>query len=186
MLTYQDFDQWLVEYARHLPVPVNKRTAAQKASDVTNVAKGQAGLAAGTQLGAQGTQISTGSLLPAYQQMLKGPSAAETQTVAGGLGAEAGAQRDALARRAASTGNPAAYTAGLDKLAQTQDITTSNAMAKLATSDRDEALKGLSNLYGVDTATMSKLLEPGKITSNAGGFKIGVGPFSFGADSSSG
>src|ERR1700675_3894352 len=77
-----------------------KQTGAQKASDVTNVAKGQAGLAEGTAMA--GTANASGAtLLPAYQSILKDPgySAADksaiTLNTVGGIGAEAGAGRDA-------------------------------------------------------------------------------------------
>jgi hypothetical protein len=151
------------------PVDLLKQTSAEKQSDVTNVAKGQAGLQAGQQLGAAGTGIQQ-TLLPAYQQMLKGPSAAETLSTVGGIGATQGANREALTRHAASTGNPAAFTAGLDKLSQTQGQETADAMAKLTTADRDKGLAGMSNLYGVDTATMAKLLDPGQMQPNPPGF----------------
>lgn len=150
------------------PVDELKQTGAERASDVTNVAKGQAGLQAGQQLGAAGTGIQS-TLLPAYQSMLAGPSAAETLSTVGGLGATQGAQRDALTRHAASTGNAAGFTAGLDKLAQTQGTQTADAMAKLTTEDRDKALKGMSDLYGVDTQTMASLLKPGELAPNQPG-----------------
>ncbi len=121
--------------------------------------KSNLGIGNAAQLGGQGQGIQS-TLLPAYQQMLAGPSAAETLNTVGGIGATAGAERDALARRSASTGNPAGFAAGLGNLARTQQQTTADAMAKLTTSDRDKALGGLSNLYGVDTNTMAALLKP--------------------------
>jgi hypothetical protein len=150
------------------PVALAKQTSAEKQSDVTNVAKGKAGLQAGQQLGAAGTGIQN-TLLPAYQQMLKGPSAAETLNTVGGIGATQGANREALTRRAASTGNPAGFTAGLDKLSQTQGQQTADAMAKLSTEDRNQALSGMSNLYGVDVKTMADLLKPGELAPNQPG-----------------
>ena len=165
------------------PVDQMKQTGAQKAADKTNVAKGQAGLAAGQQLQSMGAGIQQNQLLPAYSDILKNPgySSADknamTLNTIGGIGATAGASRDALARRAGSTGNPAGFTAGLGMLNRDQMTSAANAEAGLqgkfadtALSERDKALGGLSNLSGVDVSTAQRYLEPGKMEPNQPGF----------------
>jgi hypothetical protein len=170
------------------PVELLKQTKAQQQSDVTNVAKGQAGLQAGQQLSGQSQSLAGSTLLPAYQSILQSPgySAADkgaiTQATLGGLGAGYGAAEDTARRRLASTGNPAGFGATLDKLAQDRAAGTATAEAGLqgkfadtAMAQRNQALQGLSSLYGVDMSTMAHLLTPGGIAPKQGGFSFSAG-----------
>lgn len=169
------------------PVLECKQTDAQKAADKTNVAKGQAGLAAGTQLGSQAQGIQ-GTLLPAYQSILSNPGyssadkSAMTLNTLGGLGASFGDAADSATNRTARTRNSAGYGETLDELSRERGRQTSTAEAGLqskfadtALSERDKALSGMSNLYGVDTDTMAKLLSPGAIQQNKGGLSVSGG-----------
>lgn len=162
----------------------HKQTGAQKAADTTNVAKGQAGLSAGTTLGAQAQGIQ-GTLLPAYRSIVANPgySAADKSAMRlstlGGLGASFGSAADSAENRTARTRNSAGFGETLDELARERGRQTSTAEAGLeskfadtALSERDRALSGMSNLYGVDTETMARLLSPGAINPSKGGFSI--------------
>lgn len=158
-----------------------KQTSAMRAADKTNVAKGQAGLAEGKALtGQMGTE--SGTLLPAYQSILKDPGysagdkSAITLNTLGGLGAAYGSESDAASNRMARTRNPAGFTASLDELARGRGRDTATAEAGLqekfadtALSERDKALGGLGNLYGIDASTMAKLLTPEGINPNPPG-----------------
>lgn len=120
------------------------------------------------------------TLLPAYQSILKNPGysdadkSAMTTSTLGGIGATYGAARDSAANTVARTNNSAGYMSTLDDLARSQGRETATAEAGLqskfadtALSERDKALSGVSNLYGIDTSTMAKLLGIG--TSRYGG-----------------
>src|SRR5271157_1149467 len=143
-----------------------KQTQTQQAQQGQELTQGKA-------LGGQVQQLGQ-TLLPAYQQILAKPGydtatkTAMTTNTLGGIGAAAGSASDAASRRLASTGNPGGYGALQDKLARDRMQSTATAEAGLqskfgdvALQQKNEALKGLSNLYGIDANTMAKLLEPG-------------------------
>lgn len=147
----------------------------------SQINKSNAGLSAGQQLQGQATGIS-GTLLPAYQSILSNPgySAADksaiTQNTLGGLGASFGAAQDTAMNRTARTNDSAGFGETLDELARERGRQTSTAesglqekFADTALSERDKALSGLSNLYGVDTDTMAKLYSPGSPNFNSSG-----------------
>jgi hypothetical protein len=163
------------------PVAACKQTGTQKQKDVAGLQQGQI-------LAGRGAAES-GTLLPAYQSILAKPGyddptkSAMTLNTLGGLGASFGGAADMAGNRMARTRNSAGYGDTLDELARERGRQTSTAEAGLqekfgdvALSERDKALSGMSNLYGIDTRTMAELLNPGQASSgNLGGAAIGAG-----------
>lgn len=138
----------------------------------TQAAKTATNLATNTTAPSVASDRST--LLPAYQSILANPgyssadkSAMRLSTL-GGLGASFDSASDAASNRLARTRNSAGFGETLDELARERGRQTSTAEAGLeskfadtALSERDKALSGISNLYGVDSDTLAKLLNTG-------------------------
>lgn len=144
---------------------------------------------------ALGSQASAG-----YQNLLANPGFSQAQQSAiANLGQSAlSSSFDALAQnasnRAARTNNSAGYGDLISSLARTQGQQSANlsqqdqiAFANAAKSDTLSALSGLSGLYGTDSSLLGKtlglspsLLDVASRNAANGGFKIGLGPLSFG------
>jgi len=110
-------------------------------------------------------------LLPQYQNLIQNPGYdqttknAITQNSEGATAATYASAGDALARRAARTGNTAGEVAGMDLLAQNKAKTMSGVaagdqiqFANRAKSDVSQGLKGASELYGMDTNLLARSL----------------------------
>jgi hypothetical protein len=110
-------------------------------------------------------------LIPQYQNLVNNPGFdqatknAITQNSEGASAATYASANDALARRAARTGNTAGEVAGMDKLAQEKAQTMSGVaannqiqFANRAKADVSEGLQGMSGLYGMDTNLLAKSL----------------------------
>jgi hypothetical protein len=143
---------------------------------------------------ALGSQAATG-----YQNLLANPgySSAEQSAITNLSQSALSSSFDALAQnasnRAARTNNSAGYGDLISSLARTQGQQSANlsqqdqiAFANAAKSDTLSALSGLSGLYGTDSSLLGKtlglpssLLDSSARNAASGGWKIGVGPFSF-------
>ena len=167
----------------------HKQTDAEKQFDKQQIAKGGMQLQQAGQLGAS-SATERNTLLPAYQSILKDPGyssadkSAITLNTMGGLGAAYGDAENTATNRYARTRNTAGFGENLDELARSRARDTSateaglqEKFADMALSERDKALTGMSDLYGVDTRTMAELLSqqrpspnpPGAFTSAVAG-----------------
>ncbi len=142
-----------------------------------------------------------GTLLPEFQKLLTGggyspqEQAAITGEGMGALGSAFDALQQRAANRLARTRNAAGFGELEDELAREQgrqaaSLARQNQIefADEAQRRRLEALQGLGSLYGVDTSLLGSALgiPTGLLQARAagsksgGGFRIGLGPFSFG------
>src|ERR1700730_18435642 len=135
-----------------------------------------------------------------YQNMIANPGCTDTEKSAiTNLSQSAlSSAFDALAQnastRSARTRNSAGYGDLIDSLARTRGQQQANlsqqdqiAFANAARSDTQSGLSGLSGLYGTDSSLLGKtlglspsLLDVASRNAANGGFKIGLGPLSFG------
>lgn len=171
-VTYNDFDAWLIEQAKNMPVLMGKQTQAQKQSDTQTL--GLTGMRMGAAPGFLSTAQGVGStILPAYQSILANPGystadkASITSATLDPIGSSFDTASQEAANRAARTRNDATLSATQDQLARSKAEEMSNASGKLAQtfanvglSERDRALSGLSDLYGVNTSAFENLSKP--------------------------
>jgi hypothetical protein len=110
-------------------------------------------------------------LLPQYQNMLANPGYTQAQKNAittastGAVGASFGNAQDQAARDAARTGNSAGLASQEDQLAQAKANTMAQTnaqnqeqFANVALQQQNQALSGISGLYGMDTSLLGKAL----------------------------
>jgi hypothetical protein len=143
---------------------------AQKTAEDT----AQAGIASADQFNTQTEQQNAAiqnSLIPAYTSLINSPGYSSSQQSAitnaseGSAAAAFSGAGDAASRAAARTGNAAALTPDLDKLAQQKASTMSSVAANdQVTFANDQqkqqqaGLQGMSSLYGVDQNMLAKSL----------------------------
>ena len=168
-MTYRDFDLWLIEQARNMPVPVNVQAASQQAQQaftggqtqqqLANQIAGQArGTTAGLLNNAAGiygplTQFGTSQMTnPQGFGAAYAPMVAQAGTVGSGITAGLGQQ---AAQRAAATGNLAGLGASQDAIAQgasqgvgsnLQNLAVQNQLLKNQQQQQGAGILG--NLYG--------------------------------------
>lgn len=178
-ITYSDFDNWLIEQAKALPVPRGDRTAQGQAAGEQAQGSQQAKLLAQEAQGlygpltgfAQNLITSPQGFGSAYGGMVAGAGAA-------GSGTAAAAQQEAL-RRGAASGNIAGISGTQDAIAQgasrgttqtLQDIAQQNALLKnqqqLAGADIMKGIYG-ENL-GASTANLAQAIDASKAYTEAG------------------
>lgn len=157
-MNYQQFDQWLIEQAKNLPVPRNDRSAQATAQNAANTA---ATTAAGYGTNASGiaaplTKFATGQMTapPGYgtadlNSMIGAATAAGSEAT--------GVGQEQAALQAGRTHNLASLSANQDAIAQAasrgvganvQDILAQNANVKLQQQQQGGNL--LQGLYGTD------------------------------------
>lgn len=152
------------------PVAEAKQAPKQQAYNTQQLDKSKQQTAAAPGYNAQAGQIS-GTMLPAYQSILKNPGyssadkSAITNNTLGGIGSSYGASSAEAGRQVARTNNSAGAVASQDQLARDKGEQVAKSVSGLqenfantAMSDRDKALAGMGNLFGIDTKTFTELL----------------------------
>ena len=156
-LTYQDFDNWLIEQARTLPTPRGDRTAQGQAAGEQAQGSQQAKLLAQEAQGIYGPLTGFAENLmtkpPGFGDAYGGMVA---QTGAVGSGVTAAAQQEAL-RRGAATGNIAGISGTQDAIAQAasqgvganlQNLAVQNQLLK--NQQQQEGAGMLQGIYGTN------------------------------------
>ena len=165
--------------------------AAEKQLGTTNKVAGQYGTQANQLYGTLAPALTSEMNNPGYDAATK---AAMTTAGMGAIGSSFGADAERAAERSARTRNPAGAGALQEALARNKGLAMGQEAAGLqkqfadyANQQRQQALAGLGNLYGMNTDVMSRLYGLGPSTLNAraagkGGWGIDLGPLgSFGA-----